>query len=36
VTIVDLVEKQQQLLLKRSMDENLSASDNNIKRLRRQ
>jgi hypothetical protein len=35
VTIVDLVEKQQ-LLLKRSMDENLSTPDNNIKRLRRQ
>ncbi len=35
VTIVDLVEKQQ-LLLKRSIDENLSVSDNNIKRLRRQ
>jgi hypothetical protein len=35
VTIVDLVEKQQ-LLLKRSMDENLSTSDNNLKRLRRQ
>jgi len=34
VNIVDLVEKQQ-LLLKRSMDENLSTSDN-IKRLRRQ
>jgi len=35
VNIVDLVEKQQ-LLLKRSIDENLSASDNTIKRLRRQ
>ncbi|CAF4091313.1 unnamed protein product [Rotaria socialis] len=33
VTIVDLVEKQQ-LLLKRSMDENLSTSDKNMKRLR--
>jgi hypothetical protein len=35
VTIVDLVEKQQ-LLLKRSMDENLSTPDNNTKRFRRQ
>ncbi|CAF2556822.1 unnamed protein product [Rotaria sp. Silwood2] len=35
VTIVDLVEKQQ-LLLKRSTDENLSTSDKNIKRLRHQ
>jgi len=35
VSIVDLVEKQQ-LLLKRSMDENLSTPDNNIKRLRHQ
>jgi len=35
VNIVDLVEKQQ-LLFKRSIDENLSASDNAIKRLRRQ
>ncbi|CAF3916931.1 unnamed protein product [Rotaria magnacalcarata] len=33
VTLVDLVEKQQ-LLLKRSMDENLSTSDKNMKRLR--
>ncbi|CAF1633445.1 unnamed protein product [Rotaria sordida] len=33
VTLVDLVEKQQ-LSLKRSMDENLSTSDKNIKRLR--
>jgi hypothetical protein len=35
VNIVDLVEKQQ-LLFKRSIDENLSASDSAIKRLRRQ
>lgn len=35
VTIVDLVEKQQ-LMLKRSIDENLSTSDKNFKRLRRQ
>jgi hypothetical protein len=35
VTIVDLVEKQQ-ILLKRSIDENLSTLDNDIKRLRRQ
>ncbi|CAF3581150.1 unnamed protein product [Adineta steineri] len=35
VTFADLIEKQQ-LLLKRSMDENLSTSDNDIKRLRRQ
>ncbi|CAF3663962.1 unnamed protein product [Adineta steineri] len=35
VTFADLVEKQQ-FLLKRSMDENLSTSDNDIKRLRRQ
>jgi len=35
VTIIDLVEKQQ-ILLKRSMDENLSSTDNNLKRLRHQ
>ena len=35
VTIVDLVDKQQ-LLLKRPIDENLSTTDNDLKRLRRQ